>query len=75
MDRLKRMINASGFKVWPAEIEAMMRAHLEIDETCIIAIKDTRKGEAVKALIVARDPKKSPETQEIKEWCRDNIAT
>ena len=75
VDQLKRMINASGFKVWPAEIEAMMRTHPEIDEACIIATKDIHKGEAVKALIVARDPKKSPETQEIKEWCRDNIAT
>ena len=52
-----------------------MPTHPEIDEACIIATKDTRKGEAVKAVIMARDPKKSPETQELKEWCRDNMAT
>ena len=75
VDRLKRMINASGFKVWPAEVEAMMHAHPEIDEACIIATKDARKGEAVKAIIVVRDPKNPPDTQEIKEWCRSNMAT
>ena len=75
VDRLKRMINASGFKVWPAEIEAMMHAHPEIDEVCVIATKDARKGEAVKALVVARDPKNPPNKQEITEWCRGNMAT
>ena len=74
VDRLKRMINASGFKVWPAEVEAMMHAHPDIDEACIIGTKDARKGEAVKAVIVARDPNNPPEIQEIKEWCRGNMA-
>ena len=37
VDRLKRMINAAGFKVWPAEVEAMLYAHPAIQEACIIA--------------------------------------
>ena len=40
-DRLKRMINASGFKVWPAEVEALMFRHPAIQEACIIAAKDS----------------------------------
>ena len=36
-DRLKRMINASGYKVWPAEVEAMLNAHPSILEACVIA--------------------------------------
>ena len=36
-DRLKRMINASGFKVWPAEVEALMYRHPAIAEACIIS--------------------------------------
>ena len=36
-DRLKRMINASGFKVWPAEVEAMLFKHPAVHEACIIA--------------------------------------
>jgi fatty-acyl-CoA synthase len=37
VDRLKRMINASGFKVWPAEVEALMYRHPAIQEACVIA--------------------------------------
>lgn len=39
-DRLKRMINASGFKVWPAEVEALMFRHPAVQEACIISSKD-----------------------------------
>ena len=46
----------------------------DIDEACVIATKDARKGEAVKAVIVARDPDNPPDTQELKEWCRGNMA-
>ncbi len=40
VDRLKRMINCSGFKVWPAEVEAQMYKHPAIQEACVIAAKD-----------------------------------
>ena len=51
-DRLKRMINASGFKVWPAEVEALMYQHPAIQEACVIAARDDKRGETVKALVV-----------------------
>lgn len=53
-DRLKRMINASGFKVWPAEVEAMLFAHPDVSEACVIASRDEKRGETVKAVIVPR---------------------
>jgi fatty-acyl-CoA synthase len=53
-DRLKRMINASGFKVWPAEVEAMLYAHPDVSEACVIASRDPHRGETVKAVIVPR---------------------
>ena len=53
-DRLKRMINASGFKVWPAEVESMMYQHPEIQDCCIIASHDEYRGETVKAVIVKK---------------------
>jgi fatty-acyl-CoA synthase len=43
-DRLKRMINASGFKVWPAEVETLMFKHPAIQEACIISTKDAYRG-------------------------------
>ena len=39
------MINASGFKVWPAEVEAMLYAHPAVQEAVIIGTKDPRRGE------------------------------
>ena len=39
-DRLKRMINASGFKVWPAEVESLMFRHPAIQEACVISTRD-----------------------------------
>ena len=74
-DRLKRMINASGFKVWPAEVEALMFKHPAIQEACIISTKDAYRGESVKAVVVLRSTHKGQVTeQDIIDWCRDTMA-
>ena len=74
-DRLKRMINASGFKVWPAEVEALMFRHPAIQEACIIATRDAYRGESVKAVVVLRqDHQGKVSEQDIIDWCRDNMA-
>jgi fatty-acyl-CoA synthase len=73
-DRLKRMINASGFKVWPAEVEALMFRHPAIQEACIISTQDAYRGESVKAVVVLRGTHKSTTEQEIIDWCRANMA-
>jgi fatty-acyl-CoA synthase len=74
-DRLKRMINAAGFKVWPAEVEAMLYQHPAIQEACVIAVHDPRRGETVKAVVVTRpafDGKVSE--QEIIDWAHEHMA-
>ncbi|HZS66284.1 MAG TPA: long-chain-fatty-acid--CoA ligase [Burkholderiales bacterium] len=71
-DRLKRMINASGFKVWPAEVEAMLYAHPGIKEACVIGAPDGYRGETVKAVIVPRSP--DVKAEEIIEWARSRMA-
>ena len=74
-DRLKRMINASGFKVWPAEVEALMYRHPAIQEACIISTPDSYRGESVKAVVVLRSPHRDlVSEQEIVDWCRENMA-
>jgi fatty-acyl-CoA synthase len=74
-DRLKRMINASGFKVWPAEVEALMYRHPAIQEACIISTPDSYRGESVKAVVVLRSTHKDLVTeQNIVDWCRENMA-
>jgi fatty-acyl-CoA synthase len=75
VDRLKRMINASGFKVWPAEVESLMYLHAAVQEACVIGSKDAHRGETVKAVIVLK-----PEfagkvrAQEMVEWAHANMA-
>lgn len=74
-DRLKRMINASGFKVWPAEVEALMFKHPAIQEACIISTRDAYRGESVKAVVVLRAAAKaSTSEQDIIDWCKENMA-
>jgi fatty-acyl-CoA synthase len=74
-DRLKRMINAAGFKVWPAEVEALLYAHPDIQEACVIASRDPYRGETVKAVVVAR-PEASGRLrgEDITAWARSRMA-
>jgi fatty-acyl-CoA synthase len=75
VDRLKRMINASGFKVWPSEVEAQLYQHPAVVEACVIGTRDAHRGETVKALIVLRPEWRGRiEPQEICDWSRDNMA-
>lgn len=74
-DRLKRMINASGFKVWPAEVEALLYHHPAVQEACVIGAADPRRGETVKALVVLRDgPAGRLDADALIAWCHDRMA-
>ena len=73
-DRLKRMINASGFKVWPAEVEALMFRHPAIQEACVIGTRDSYRGETVKAIVVLRASHSHTTEQEILDWCHATMA-
>lgn len=75
VDRLKRMINASGFKVWPAEVESLMYNHPDIQEACIISVRDPHRGETVKAVVVLKETaEKKDMTRDIISWCRERMA-
>lgn len=74
-DRLKRMINASGYKVWPAEVEAMLFRHPAVQEACVVGAPDAHRGETVKALIVLRAGLDHvPAPAEIADWAREHMA-
>jgi fatty-acyl-CoA synthase len=70
-DRLKRMINASGLKVWPAEVEATMYRHPAIKECCIIASPDERRGETVKLVAVL---KQEIGKEDLISWAKTQMA-
>jgi fatty-acyl-CoA synthase len=74
-DRLKRMINASGYKVWPAEVEMLLYKHPAVQEACIIAARDAYRGETVKAVVVLRAEARGKTTAEdIVAWSREQMA-
>ena len=74
-DRLKRMINASGFKVWPAEVEALLHRHPAVQEACVIASRDPYRGESVKAVIVLRESHRDQVQEgDIIAWAREHMA-
>ena len=74
-DRLKRMINASGYKVWPSEVELLLYRHPAVAEACVISAKDAYRGETVKAVIVLRPDAVGKTTeQDIITWAHEHMA-
>jgi long-chain acyl-CoA synthetase len=55
-DRKKDMIVVSGFKVFPNEIEDVLTKHAGVQEAAAIGVPDERSGEAVKVVVVRKDP-------------------
>jgi fatty-acyl-CoA synthase len=73
-DRLKRMINASGYKVWPSEVEMLLYKHPAVQEACIIAARDAYRGETVKAVVVLRAGREATTAEDIIAWAREHMA-
>ena len=78
VDRKKDMINVSGFKVYPREVEDVLFEHEAIENAAVIGIPDPdlKMSEKVKAYIVLKDGyQESDEMEsEIKEFCRKTVA-
>ena len=74
VDRLKRMINVSGYKVWPAEVETMLFEHPAIQEACVVAARDARRGETVKVWVVLRAGY-DVSAEQIIEWAHAHMAS
>jgi long-chain acyl-CoA synthetase len=76
VDRLKDMINVSGFKVWPTEVEDMMLKHPSVREIAVVGSPDSYHGEVPKALVILKDEYKGRVTvEELMEFCKGKIAT
>jgi long-chain acyl-CoA synthetase len=74
VDRLKDMINMSGFKVYPNEVEQVIYQHPGVAEVAIYGVPDPEKGELVKANIVTKNSQQSLTALEIKEFCSQRLA-
>lgn len=73
VDRVKDMINVSGFKVYPTEVENVLYQHPAVGEVAVYGILDRMKGEIVKANIVLKSNQFLTE-EEIIAFCRQNLA-
>ncbi len=73
VDRVKDMINVSGFKVWPAEVENFMYRHPAIKELAVYGAPHPSKGESVRAAVVLHEGA-SVTAAELIRYCRDRLA-
>jgi long-chain acyl-CoA synthetase len=73
VDRVKDMINAAGFKIWPAEVEQYLYHHPAIKELAVYGRPDPEKGEMVCAAIVLKNDMQTT-SEEIVTYCRQNMA-
>lgn len=75
VDRVQRMINAAGYKVWPTEVENLLYAHPAIEQACVIGVPDERRGESVKAYVVLCAESRGTVTkQDIIDWAKERMA-
>ena len=72
-DRKKELIKASGYQVWPREVEEVLAAHPAVLEAGVTGVKDPVRGETVKAWVVLR-PGASAKGSEIRAFCRERLA-
>ena len=54
VDRKKDKINASGYKVWPREVEDVLYRHPAVREAAVVGVPDDYRGETVKAFVSLR---------------------
>ena len=73
--RKKDLIKASGFSVFPAEVENFLYHHPAVKEVAVIGVPDPYRGENIKALIVLKPEFKCKiEEEEIVAWCKEKMA-
>jgi long-chain acyl-CoA synthetase len=75
VDRKKDLINVSGFKVWPRDVEDVLYQHPAVREAAVIGVPDPYRGETVKAFVALKEGfigRVTPE--EFIEFCKTRMA-
>ena len=73
VDRKKDMIIASGYKVWPKEVEDVLYSHPAVREAAVIGLDDPYRGQTVKA-VVSLKPGQSLQPEALIAYCKDRMA-
>ncbi len=74
VDRVKDMINVSGFKIWPREVEEVLYRHPAIKECAVVGLADPLTGESALAVVVLQSGK-TLTAEALDAYCREHLAT
>jgi long-chain acyl-CoA synthetase len=75
VDRKKDMINVSGFKVWPRDIEDVLYQHPSVGEAAVVGVPDPYRGETVKAFVALKTGKEGTvSVAELTGFCKERMA-
>jgi long-chain acyl-CoA synthetase len=73
VDRKKDMINVSGYKVWPREVEDVLYEHDQVMEAAAVGVPDEYRGETVRAFVALKEEGAVSE-EELIEFCKERMA-
>jgi long-chain acyl-CoA synthetase len=71
-DRKDDLIISSGFNVYPAEVEEILRRHPKVKDAAAVGLPDRIKGQAV-VMVIAVKPGEEADKQELLKYCKDNM--
>ena len=74
LGRLDDVVVTGGEKVWPQEVEEVLRAHQLVDDVAVVGRPDPEWGSAVTALVVPTDPAEPPSLDALREFAAERIA-
>ena len=72
IDRIKDIVNVSGFVVYPSEVESVIKQHPSVEDAGAIGVLDQRSGEAVKLYVVSNDG--SNDEAELLAYCKSKLS-
>jgi len=72
IERIRDIVNVSGFIVYPSEIEAVVKKHPSVEDAGAIGVPDNRSGEAVKLFVVSKDG--SNDEAQLLSFCRSKLS-
>ncbi len=73
VDRKKDLINASGYKVWPRDVEEVLFEHPKIREAAVVGVPDEVRGETVKAFVVLEE-EQDLTLEDLRTFCKEKMA-
>jgi len=74
LGRGSQCINSGGEKIYPEEVESVLKAHPKVYDALVIGVDDERWGQKVAAVVEARPGEEPPTLEELAEHCRTRLA-